>query len=254
MSLLSRPNLPYHSDLSCLPDLPDLPDLPCLPCLPCLPDIIIPIANPDKTWHEEWTSERGKLNFPHPFRAVLLGPPNTGKTTTCKNILLRQEPPFERVVVVHCDPDFTHEYDDIGAEMIADIPAPEEWPGDMKTLVILDDLEFKGLNKLQTRNLDRLYGFVSTHKNISCCLCAQDPFNVPPAVRRCANLWVLWKSVDMDAMATCARRTGMRSDAFRQIFNDLITGEKDSFWIDLTDKTPMKFRKNGFQEIAEISG
>ena len=216
-----------------------------------LPNIIIPIPNPDKTWHESWEEHTGLLNFPHPFRAVLLGPPNTGKTTTCKNILLRQDPPFERVVVVHCDPEFTHEYDDIDAEMLSDIPAPEEWPGTEKTLVILDDLEFKHMPKQQARNLDRLFGFVSTHKNISCCVCAQDPFNVPAAVRRCANLWVLWKTVDMDAMATCARRTGMRSDVFKQIFKDLLPGEKDSLWIDLTDHSPMKLRKNGFQEIGE---
>jgi len=213
-------------------------------------DIIVPIDNPDKTWHEKWTPGRGLLNFPHPFRSVLLGPPNTGKTTTCKNLLLRQDPPFKVVVVVHCDPEYTKEYDDIGAHLLADIPSPEDWPGDKKTLVILDDLEFKCMNKGQLRNLDRLYGFVSTHKNISVCLCAQDPFNVPPSVRRCANLWVLWKTVDMDALATCARRTGMRGGAFRQIFDDLITGEKDSLWIDLTDHSPMKLRKNGFHKIS----
>jgi hypothetical protein len=216
-----------------------------------LPNVILPISNPDKKWHESWYAKRGKLNIPHPFRSVLLGPPNTGKTTTCKNILLRQHPPFKRVVVVHCDPNFTEEYDDIGAEIIAEIPNPEAWPGDKKTLVILDDLEFKGMSKGQNRNLDRLYGFVSTHKNISVCLCAQDPFNVPAGVRRCANLWVLWKMTDMDALATCARRTGMKSDSFRQIFRDLITSDKDSLWIDLTDKSPMKLRKNGFQEITQ---
>ena len=40
------------------------------------------------------------LNFPHPFRGVLLGPPNTGKSTSVKNILIRADPPFKKVTVV----------------------------------------------------------------------------------------------------------------------------------------------------------
>ena len=106
-----------------------------------------------------------------------------------KNLLIRAKPPFEEVFVIHCDPDYTKEYDDIGAVLLKDIPSPEDWEGQVKTLVILDDLEFKGMSKDQRRNLDRLFGFVSTHKNISCILCSQDPFNVPPIVRRCSNLW-----------------------------------------------------------------
>lgn len=212
-------------------------------------DVIIPIRNNDKLWHEQWYPSRGKLNIPHPFRAVMLGPPNTGKSTTCLNLLLRQYPPFKKVIVVHADPDYTKEYDCIEAELLGSIPAPAEFEGEVKTLIILDDIDFKGLDKVQASHLDRLYGYVSTHKNVSVCLCAQDCFSVPACVRRCANLWVLWKITDMDALATCARRTGMKSKDFRQIFDELMTDEKDSLWIDLTDRSPMKLRKNGFQEI-----
>ena len=53
------------------------------------------------------------LNFPHPFRGVLLGPPNCGKTTTVKNTLMRQEPPFKRMYIIHCDGEYTQEYDDV---------------------------------------------------------------------------------------------------------------------------------------------
>jgi len=216
-----------------------------------LPKKILPIDNPDKEFHEAWDDKRDMLNIPHPFRSVLLGPPNVGKTTVVKNLIIRQDPPFEEIFVIHCDSGYTKEYDDLGdnIQMLNSIPAPEEWTGIAKTLVVLDDLEFKTMNKDQRRNLDRLFGYVSTHKNISCVLCSQDPFNVPPIVRRCSNLWVLWRCSDLDSMANCSRKTGLKSADFNTIFNNFMKEYKDSLWIDMTDKTPYPMRKNGFTLI-----
>ncbi len=218
-----------------------------------LPRRIIPIKNPDKEFHEHWYNGRCLMNIPHPFRCVLLGPPNVGKTTICKNLILRAQPPFQEIFVIHCDPAYTEEYNDLGdgCTVLEDIPSPDEWEGKVKTLVILDDLEFKFMSKDQVRNLGRLFGFVSTHKNISVALTSQDPFNVPAPVRRCANLWVLWKMSDMDALSTCARRTGMKALTFKKIFNKLITEPHDSLWIDMTDKTPLRVRKNCYTSIVE---
>lgn len=214
-----------------------------------LPNKLIAVPNADKSFHEQWGKGRNPLNLPHPFRGVVLGQPNCGKTTLVKNIILRAKPKFERVVVIHCDPDYTQEYDDVGAEMIANIPKPQDWEGDVKTLVVLDDLEYKGMPKEERRALDRLFGFVSTHKNISCLLCAQDPFNVPPIVRRCSNLWVLWKMADTDSLATIGRRVGMKPQAFKDIFDNILTEPRDSLWIDSTPGTPYPMRKNGFEVI-----
>ena len=50
------------------------------------------ILNPDKQFHESWSSGRNLLNIPHPFRAVFLGPPGSGKSTAVKNIILRIQP------------------------------------------------------------------------------------------------------------------------------------------------------------------
>ena len=221
-----------------------------------LPNQLLALPNADKAFHEEWDDKRDMLNIPHPFRAVLLGPPNTGKSTTVKNMVIRQEPPFEEICVIHCDAEHTKEYDDLGddVKMMSLIPAPQDWEGLKKTLVIIDDLELKTLPKDQKRNLDRLFGYVSTHKNISVCLCSQDPFNVPPIVRRCSNLWVLWKCNDIDSMSICARKTGLKSDAFNSIFNDLLLNKRDSLWIDLTNKTPYGMRKNGYTLIHKKDG
>lgn len=217
--------------------------------MPKLPNHIIALPNQDKKWHESWYTTRNLLNFPHPWRAVLCGPPNSGKTTVIKNLVLRAYPEFEEIKVIHCDGNFTKEYEDLDVEMLdGNIPAPEDWEGEKKTLVILDDLEFRQMSKDQKRNLDRLFGFVSTHKNISVIATSQDAFNLMPCVRRCANIFVLWKSHDMDAMATLARKSGLKAEDFRQLFK-LCDKPKDSLWIDLTDKTPAPLRKNGFEII-----
>jgi hypothetical protein len=219
-----------------------------------LPNKLIAIPCADKKFHEHWYKGRNLLNFPHPWRGVFLGPPNCSKTTTIKNIILRAKPEFEEIFCIHCDGEYTKEWLDCGVEMLKDIPAPEEWLGEVKTLVILDDVEYKGMNKDQKANLDRLFGFVSTHKNISVALTSQDPFNVPPIVRRCANLWVLWPLTDIDAMANTARKTGLKTDNFRSIFNQLMEGKRDGLWLDMTDGSPYPQRKNGYQIITKKKG
>lgn len=214
-----------------------------------LPNEIIVMDNPDKGFHEKWYDGRNLLNIPHPYRCVCLGPPNSGKSLMVKNLLLRAKPEFDKLYVIHCDPGYTKEYDDVGGIMLDEIPAPNEWDGIEKTLVVLDDLEFKQMNKEQKRNLDRLFGFVSTHKNISIILCSQDPFNVPPIVRRCSNLFILWKMPDMDAMSTVARKTGLKSEELKTIFKTFMHSPHDSLWVDITTKTPAKLRKNGYDII-----
>lgn len=219
-----------------------------------LPNEILALPNPDKLFHEKWYKGRNMLNAPHPFRCVCLGPPNCGKGCAIVNILLRAKPVFEEVFVIHCDPEYTKEWDSIGGIMLAEIPDPNEWEGKVKTLVILDDLEFKTMSKDQRRNLDRLFGFVSTHKNISIILACQDTFNVPPIVRRCSNLWILWKMSDMDSLSQTARKSGMTAKNFNTIFTELMCGPHDSLWIDRTEKTPYPLRKNGYTIIKKTDG
>lgn len=218
-----------------------------------LPNELMIIENPDKTWHEKWTKNRNILNFPHPFRAVLFGPPNKGKTMVMKNILLRAKPQFKEIFVIHADPDFTKEYDDIDAEMLDEIPPLQEWEGKVKTLVIVDDIDLSQLNKDQKKNLNRLFGNVSTHKNISVMLTSQDPFNVPPSVRRMSNLFVLWKSKDMDSLAQIARKSGVSSEDMKNLFNTVLKGDKDSLWLDNTSGTPYPMRKNGFTILKPLT-
>lgn len=217
-----------------------------------LPKRLLMMPNADKGWHEKNHPGRDLLNFPHPWRCMALGKPNSGKTLVIKNILIRADPPFERVIVIHCNPGYTREYDDVGAEMLDDIPGPKEWgDGEQKTLVICDDLEFKQMSSTQKRNVDRLVGFVSTHMNISVCFTGQDPFNLPPIARRCASLMIVWKSQDISMMRALASRTGISVNDFMDIINNHLPNRHDALWIDLSANSPANLRINGY-DVLEL--
>ena len=214
-----------------------------------LPNEIIPIRNEDKLFHERWKPGRNALNIPHPMRCVLLGRPNSGKTTVMKNIILRCKPAYEEIWVVHCDSSDTKEFNDMDVEMMDTIPSPEDIEPGVKRLIILEDLEYNQMPKDQKRALDRLFGYTSTHKGCSVMLTAQDPYAVPAICRRCANLWVIWKMDDTQALQTLGRRVGMSSKDFEHIFEKHCPGKKDSLWLDLTDGSPFPLRINGFQML-----
>ena len=220
-----------------------------------LPDKLLNIPNADKGFHEKWYNERNMLNFPHPFRCVIFGNPNTGKTTKVKNIILRTKPKFKKIFVIHIDGEYTKEYNDIKAHILNQIPSPDDkiFCGKYKTLLILEDLEYKFLNKQELRNLDRLFGYVSTHKNVSCVSIAQDGFNIPPCVRRMSNIWVLGPSNDKDSIKQISRKCGLTSKFVENVYKNHITDNFKSLWIDNTKDTPYPLRLNGFEEFNSVN-
>ena len=211
-----------------------------------LPDKLFALPNKDKAFQEKWEPGRNLLNFPHSFRCVITARPNTGKTSIAKHILLRQDPMFERIVIVHIDPD-TKDYADVDdVELIERIPFDRKF----KTLMILDDLDFKFMDKEQLNNLDRIVGYNASHKNCSVIVISQDAYNIPPCIRRMCDVWVLGKiNNDIASFLSIAQRCGMKREDFEYIFDKYITGDHDTFWIDRTKNTPAEFRINGYNVL-----
>ena len=216
-----------------------------------LPKRLLIIPNADKKFHEKWRPGRDPLDIPHPFRACLMGPPHSGKTLAIKNIILRCKPTFDRVIVIHGLGDSTREYDDIDPEMVTSDMRPMKFfkERDSKCLVILDDIDFKGLSKHDSHILNRLYGTLSTHNNISVINATQDMFQLPPIVRRCSNFYILWRPAELNGLSVMARKAGIRTHKLLELFENHCPGTHDSVWVDKTEHTPFPIRINGYKMV-----
>jgi len=133
-----------------------------------LPQEVVPFRCSDKRLNEQWTRSRARdlWNFPSPR--------------------------FDEVYLIHedhsDDPDApgTTEYDDTDCTppLMNEVPDLSFWnqicaeddPSEppIKRLIILDDLEMKGRERL--RNLQTLFRYVSSHKGFSLCLSYQNFF------------------------------------------------------------------------------
>jgi len=220
-----------------------------------LPNQLIIMENPDKSdWHESWEPQRSLLNFPHPFRISITGPPNSGKSLICKNILMRAYPQFERVIIVYPGgKEATKEYDDMqggSVEFFDEIPDLKEFPslkdGAKKTLLILDDLDTKRMSTKQRSAWDRITGHVSTHRHCSVIACTQQFFNLTPNIRRNMSCYIIFKPRNRRTLTEIGAQLGEDLPA---IFDACCTGRHDSVWVDLSPNSPAPLRVNGFTKI-----
>jgi hypothetical protein len=218
-----------------------------------LPNNIIKIENADKKFHEKWYDGRGVCDFPHPFRCVILGRVGLGKSTLAKNIFLRCQSgkqPFQELYVVHGSSE-SKEWDDFDyTMMLSDIPNPEDLVRNTKkACIIIDDFEFNNISKRALSDLSSIFRFVSSHHNFSIIVCYQSFFDVPPIVKKCANLFVLYRPNDDDELGTIARRVGLKKEVMLKLFNELLPEKRDTLCIDLSEGTPCQYRKNLFTPI-----
>ena len=151
-----------------------------------LPNEIIIIPNKDKTFHE-LPKKDDMGHMAHPSRIIACGPCNVGKSLILLNLMMHSDPPFDRIVIYHNDPE-SEEYTDIDAEYISEVPTIDFFNKDEKSLLVFEDISFKDLKRDQLARADRYYGCWSTHHNISVWSTFQDPFSCPPRIRRLANI------------------------------------------------------------------
>ena len=214
-----------------------------------LPHKLIPLPNADKGFHESVDKlHQSKANFPHPFRAALVGAPNSGKSTLAANLILHQDPPFQRVIVWHCDPE-TKEWEHTTDDIVSECPQMEDFDPDVKTCCVIDDVALKSLGRDERMRLDRLCGNWSTHRNISVILTSQQPNQLPANIRRMMNVFCLWRSTDAQSLKDVALKCGIQGGELGELLR-LLDGPKDSLCIDLTG-SPYRYRRNVFDVIEE---
>lgn len=201
----------------------------------------------DKDFHEE-VNHDNYGDLPHPFRIIMAAVPNCGKTSLIKNIIINQSPDFDRIIVWHYDIS-TKEYSDLDGEIVDELPNIEDIDPKKKNLLIIEDIDTKSLSKSVKSRLNRVFGYVSTHRNLSVILTAQEAYQVPIDLRRTANYLVLWKCTDTLVIDSLGKRFGLKSKKMNVLFDTFCKDIHDSLIID--NAGGPKIRKNLFEVIEE---
>jgi len=215
-----------------------------------LPNKLLLLGCKDKDNDESWSKKRSLANIPCPFRMLLCAGVGNGKSTVVKNILLQAKPLYDRVVVVCCDAS-TRDYEDLEVSIVMDkLPSIDSFDNNYKNCLIIDD--YRPKTSADKAQLDRLFGYCSSHKKTSIMMCVQDLFAIfSPTIQRMVNVFVLWNTHDQNQLKMICNRVNLPMENMKQIFKDLDFGKKDSLMIDMTSDTPCKYRKNIFEPISE---
>ena len=186
-----------------------------------LPNEIIIIPNKDKEFHE--TPKKDDLgHMAHPSRIIACGPCNVGKSLILLNLMMRADPPFDRIIIYHNDPE-SEEYEQVDAEYVDEVPTIDMFNKNEKSLLVFEDINFKDMKRDQLALADRMYGCWSTHHNISVWSTFQDPFSCPARIRRLANTIILWNNGDADSMSELSRKVGLTSKDLKYTFDNICT-------------------------------
>lgn len=212
-------------------------------------DRVMIFDNPDKKGHKP-TSGAAEWLPAFPARMLFTGPPGSGKRNNLLNVLMRMQPPPDRIMVLHLDPE-SKEYrileklvgkDNVAYYTPDDPPKFEEIEGgDVRTVLVVDETPTKSLPKKDQSDIERLCNYGSTHKNCTILFCFQELTNISPPIRKAFNHFVLQKGPDDAFIKLAAHRTGVPPEELHELMT-LCKKKTDSIWIDASVDPNSKWR------------
>lgn len=212
--------------------------------------IIVPNADKDDIT-EKWGKDRDWGNFPCPWRGIMVAKPSSGKTNLVCNLVLKADPPYERIIIMHVD-EATQEYDIIdGSEIVTSVPQLDEFEHGVKTLFIVEDIDIPNLKPPERSRLNRIMGYISTHKGVSVLITAQQPGQIPSDIRRQANVFFLWRMTDLRSQNDYASRIGIKKEDMMHIMSSIMRNRFDFLTSDQTSCTPAPLRRGLYELIKE---
>lgn len=223
-----------------------------------LPNKLVIFSNPDKdSFQEQWYQGRKVANIPHSFRCCCIAKPSSGKTNLIKNLLLHQDPPFERVLL-WTQSQNSREWDDVEHIKYTSCPVEDEILEEIdpetnqppKQVIIVEDIELENLPKEDKINLLKLLKHYSSHFNTSVIITVHDLIQIPANMRRCCNVYVLWKLTN-GTQKILGDRFNIDNKVLYNMCQKELIKQHDSIMIDLTKDSPYKFRKNVFELLNE---
>lgn len=228
--------------------------------------------NVEKKHFEKWTPNRDLANFIHPYRMLITGPPNSGKSSTAMSIIARADPIWDDIILIHAKY-FENELeagDNKNIEIpTAEIKIPEyadiEFTCCLKTipsgytffnkyqnkdnskknLLIIDDLDLVSWSqgrKDRKSALNKLFSYQSTHHGLTILVLAQCiTTQLNPIIRRECNIFIIFKGRDRNVIQYFASGIGFPKKVLIKLF-DLCSNNHQSICFDQTDETPAAIR------------
>jgi len=189
--------------------------------------------------------------FKHPFRCLIAGPSESGKTNLVKNIIFQNqeliyEPPDN---ITYCYAEWQSKYDIIknfnsNIKFIQGLPEISEFNPSCKNLLILDDLMHLCS---EDESILNLFTTASHHKSISVFLMTQNIFPVGKYSRtislNCNYLILMSNPRDKRQIGDLSRQMYPKQSKYViEAFEDAVLKEYGYLFIDLHQQTNDKFR------------
>ena len=205
----------------------------------------------DKKAHHADALKPGLMPF-FPSRIIMAGASGVGKGGAAKNLMLTAVPPYDKIVILHYDPNGTSEWDDVDPHKIMTVDefpseASELFDRDEKNALVIDELDFTAMSRPNRGKMDRLFNYMCSHHSITCYCLQQNLTSIPPTIRRSATHMVLWRTPDRNAMKYISRLTG---HDLEQLFKQFCKTKFDSIMIDFSMDGP-ELRLNLFTPITD---
>lgn len=246
---------------------------------------LVPLSNVEKKGFEKWTPNRDLMNIIRPYRWLICGSPNSGKTTLILNHLVHCDPPFDAIFILHprcydaayddgmnpiCEESTTcsgswggceiPEYAGVKYIPLRTFPS-EKWyerfnkPKE-KVLLIVDDLDVITYAKrvqAKQRIINKTWSYVSTHHNVSIICTSQSPSTQLPAiVMQMSNIVSIYHIKDQYKIRALATKLSIPSKELVWYMMRL-KGVHDFMTLDMTLGTPMPMRLGIYDEMEEYS-
>ena len=121
----------------------------------------------------------------------------------------------------------------------------------IKTLVVIDDFDFTGCSKADLKQISKLFRYYSSHKNISIICSYQSFFHIPKIIRKCSNVFLVYKPNSRLEITMISNRVGIDEEKLKNYFKKggICESRFDFIVIDHTPGTPSSLRKNLYEVL-----
>jgi hypothetical protein len=242
---------------------------------PIIPKVLLEVKNPEKKDHEVWNKGRDLMNFIRPFRWMVTGNPNCGKSSAILNYLIRAKPGFSRIFLLHprsydpqvpdadqkmnknliCESCEIPEYDGVEYFALKYLPTEQFYVG-LKgfSCLIIDDIDLQTYTRrvaFRQRVVNKTLSYCSTHNNLTVILTSQSPTTqLPNICFSMANVITLFGLKDKYKIRVLGQKLSFDSKQLIYYMQQLKSSH-DNITFDLTLNSPMPIRLNMYEDVPE---